>query len=357
MFSQNALKPLRHTAYICGVVLSLGGVHALAQGYHVTDHWKVAGDPRWDYLLDDSANHLLYVTQGTQVDAIDTQTGKTLAVIGNLKGTHGVALDAIDKYGYITDGGSNAVVVFDRHTFANVMSIPAGTNPDGVTYEPVTRTVWAFNGRSHNATVVDTTTNKAIATIELPGKPEFPQADGKGTVFVNIEDKNEIVRLDARSHEATATWPLPSCESPSGLAIDREHRRLFAVCDENKMSVVDADTGKTVAVPAIGEGPDAARFDAKRQLVFSSNGAGTLTIVREDEPDKYTVVQNLATQRSARTMALDEQTGRVYLSAAELGPAPAPTPDNPRPRPKAVPGSFVILVVSPEWQQQDALQK
>jgi DNA-binding beta-propeller fold protein YncE len=321
---------------------------AQAQTYQVTDHWKIPGDARWDYSLVDSANHLLYVTHGTQVDVLDTTTGKSKGVIANLKGTHGVALDATGKYGYISDGGANQVVVFDRNSFATVTTIPAGTNPDGIVYEPVTKTVWAFNGRSKNATVIDTTSNKVVATIDLPGKPEFPAADGKGIVFVNIEDKNEIMRLDAHSNTATATWPLPSCESPSGLAMDVAHRRLFTVCDGNKMSVVDADSGKTVAVPAIGDGPDAAGFDAKRGLAFASAGDGTLTIVKEDSPDKYTVVQTVQTQKSARTMALDESTGKVYLAAAEFGARPAATADNPHPRPASIPGSFNIVVVSPK---------
>lgn len=344
----NKLSTSRHAAFAGTALLCLFSMPVLAQSYHVTDRWKIAGDARWDYLTDDSANHVLYLTQGAQLNVIDTQTGKSVGVVGGLKGIHGVVLDAMNKYGYVTDGGANAVVVFDRHTYATLMSIPAGNRPDGAVYEPVTKTVWAFNGGSKDATVIDTTTNKVVATIALPGRPEFPVADGKGVVFDNIEDKNSIVRLDAKTLKLTATWQLPSCDGPSGLAIDEAHRRLFAVCDGNKMSVVDADSGKTVAVPAIGEGPDAATFDAKRQLAFSSNGAGTLTVVHEDSPDKYTVVQTVETQKSARTLALDQQTGRIYLAAAEFGPRPAATADNPRPRPTAVPGSFVILVVSPE---------
>ena len=335
------------TAAAAAVVM-MAPAMAGAQNYQVVDHWKVAGDARWDYLLADGENHVLYVTQGGQVNVIDLDSGKSRGVIGGLKGTHGVALDPAGKYGYVSDGGANAVVVFDRKSLATVKSIPAGTNPDGIAYEPVTGTVWAFNGRSNNATVIDTKTMAVVATIPLPGKPEFPQADGKGTVFVNIEDKNEIVRLDAKSKTATATWPLASCDSPSGLAFDAGHRRLFAVCDGGKMSVVDADNGKTVAVPAIGEGPDAAGFDAKKGLAFSSNGGGTLTVVKQESADKYSVAQTVTTQKSARTMALDATTGKIYLAAAEFGPRPAATADNPRPRPTAVPGSFVILVVAPK---------
>ena len=330
-------------------VMTVAPATATAQNYHVVDHWKVAGDVRWDYLLADGPNHVLYVTQGGQVNVIDLESGKSRGVIGGLKGTHGVALDPDGKYGYVSDGGANAVVVFDRKSLATVKSIAAGTNPDGIAYEPVTKAVWAFNGRSNNATVIDTKTMAVVATIPLPGKPEFPQADGKGTVFVNIEDKNEIVRLDAKSKAATATWPLPSCDSPSGLAFDAGHRRLFTVCDGSKMSVVDADSGKTVAVPAIGEGPDAAGWDAKRGLAFSSNGgSGTLTVVKQESADQYSVAQTVTTQKSARTMALDATTGKIYLAAAEFGARPAATADNPRPRPTAVPGSFVILVVAPE---------
>ena len=343
-------KWMRSAALVtsAAAVMTMAPAMASAQNYQVVDHWKVAGDARWDYLLADGPNHALYVTQGGQVNVLDLATGKSRGVIGGLKGTHGVALDPGGKYGYVSDGGGNAVVVFDRKSLATVKSIPAGTNPDGIAYEPVTKTVWAFNGRSNDATVIDTKTMAVVATIPLPGKPEFPQADGKGTVFVNIEDKNEIVRLDAKAKTATATWPLPSCDSPSGLAFDAGHRRLFAVCDGNKMSVVDADSGKTVAVPAIGEGPDAAGFDAKKGLAFSSNGGGTLTVVKQESADKYTVAQTVTTQKSARTMALDETTGKIYLAAAEFGPRPAATADNPRPRPTAVPGSFVILVVAPK---------
>jgi DNA-binding beta-propeller fold protein YncE len=244
------------------------------------------------------------------------------------------------------DGRANAIVVFDRHTLKSIQSIAAGANPDGIVYEPVTKTIWAFNGRSNNATVVDTKSQKVVATIELPGKPEFPAADGKGVVYVNIEDKNEIVRLDAAARKATATWPLTGCESPSGLAIDRAKGRLFPVCDGGRMAVVDTSTGKTVANPSIGEGPDAAAFDAKHQLAFSSNGGdGTVSVIDASGSD-YKTIQTVATQKGARTMAFDPSTGRIYVVTAQFGARPAPSPDNPRPRPQIVPGSFTVLVLS-----------
>ena len=319
---------------------------ALAQKpYSVLTRWTVGGEGGWDYLTSDPKAHRLYVTHGPRVEVLDTDSGKVVGSITGLKGTHGVALDDSGKYGYVSDGGANVVVVFDRATLASVASIPAGTNPDGIAFEPVTKTVWAFNGRSSNATVIDTGQQKVVATIPLDGKPEFPVADGKGTVFANIESKNEIVRFDAAARKITATWPLANCESPSGLAIDPAGRRLFAVCDGGKMAVVDANSGKTLANPSIGDGPDAARYDSARKLAFSSNGeSGTLTIIDAGK-DNYPVLQNLATQRGARTMTLDSATGRIYLATAKFGERPAPTAENPRPRPAIVPGSFTILVV------------
>ncbi len=326
-------------------MLLFGSVAAWAQKpYSVLTQWKIGGEGGWDYLTSDPAAHRLYVTHGPRVEVLDSDTGKVVGSITGLKGTHGVALDDTGKYGYVSDGGANAVVVFDRSSLATVASIPAGTNPDGIVFEPKTKTVWAFNGRSSNATVIDTADRKVVATIALSGKPEFPVADGTGAVFANIETKNEIVRFDAAARTITATWPLANCDSPSGLAIDTAGRRLFAVCDGGKMAVVDANSGKIVANPAIGEGPDATRYDAKRKLAFSSNGGGTLTIIDASKPT-YPVLQNLDTQKGARTMTLDWVTGRIYLATATFGERPAPTASNPRPRPAIVPGSFTILVV------------
>ena len=206
--------------------------------------------------------------------------------------------------------------------------------------------MWAFNGRSKSATVIDDSSHQVVTTVPLPGKPEFPVADGKGSIYDNIEDLSQIVHIDAKTHKVLASWPIAPCEGPSGPAIDRKHRRLFAVCD-GKMAVVDANTGKVVATPTIGDGPDAARFDPKHQLAFSSNGgSGTLTVVHEDSPNSYAVVQTLPTKRGARTMELDEASGKIYVVSADFGPRPAPTADHPRPRPSIVPGSFVIIVIS-----------
>jgi YVTN family beta-propeller protein len=328
------------TALVCSAAPSI----ARTQGpYHVITQWKIGGEGGWDYLTADAAAHRLYITHGPRVEVIDSGSGKAIGTITGLQGTHGVALDAAGKYGYISDGRANAVVIFDRKTLKTITSIPAGTNPDGIAYEPVTKTVWAFNGRSSNVTVIDTKTQKAVATISLPGRPEFPVADGKGNVYDNIEDKGEIVRLDAAAQKVTAEWPL-GCESPSGMAIDTATRHLFSVCDGKKMVVMDADSGKVLATPDIGDGPDAAGFDAKDKLAFSSNGDGTLTVVDAGK-SSFPVVQNVTTQKGARTMTFDSANGHVYLATAEFGPRPAPTAQMPRPRPSIVPDTFKVLVV------------
>jgi YVTN family beta-propeller protein len=307
------------------------------------DHWKVGGVGGWDYLLADPSAHRLYVTHGPRVEVLDTDSGKLVGAITDLKGTHGVALDPDGEFGYISDGSANAVVIFDRKTLAKVASIPAGTNPDGIAYEPVTKTVWAFNGRSKNVTVIDTVSRSVVATIALPGKPEFPQADGKGHVFDNIEDKNSIVALDAKSKTLTGTWPLTGCESPSGLAIDSAHDLLFAVCDNKKMAIVSTKDGKQVGSADIGDGPDAAGFSPKDRLAFASSGDGMLSIV--DAAHGFKTIELLPTMKGARTMAYDQGNDRIYVVSAEMGARPEPTGTNPKPRPAILPDSFQVVAI------------
>jgi YVTN family beta-propeller protein len=346
MFIQRSASLLTRSRIAAALLFGLLAAPVLLAGqqpYRILDHWKIGGEGGWDYLIADSGAHRLYVTHGTRVEVVDTQTGKPVGSINGLQGIHGVALDTAGKFGYISDGRANAVVVFDRATLATVASIPAGTNPDAIIFEPATQTVWTFNGRSNDATVIDAATQKVVATIPLPGKPEFAVVDGKGTIYNNIEDKNQIVRLDAHTRKLTATWPA-GCDSPSGLAFDIPGARLFPVCDGKKMAVVDSSTGKVLATPAIGDGPDAAGWDAKNKLAFASSGDGILSVVDASSTD-YKTIETLPTQRGARTMTYDSGADRVYLVTAEFGPRPDPTPQNPRPRPAIVPGSFTILVV------------
>jgi len=329
---------------VFATLLSLAAV-AVAQNYHVSDRWKVGGQGGWDYLLSDDAAQRLYITHNSRVEVVDSNTGKPIGAVTGLKSTHGVALNPNGKVGYISDGAGNAIVVFDRATLSITATVPAGTNPDGITFEPTTKTVWAFNGRSKNVSVLDTSSNSIIATIPLPGKPEFPQADGRGAVFANIEDKNVIVKLDAATHKVVATWPLNGCESPSGMAIDRVKHRLFSVCDGGKMAIVDYASGKLLSLASIGDSPDAAGFDSKHGLAFSSNGGdGTLSVIDTTKPG-FPTVQTLKTAKGARTMTLNTSTGRIYLVTAEFGAASPATAATPRPRPTILPGSFEILVV------------
>jgi DNA-binding beta-propeller fold protein YncE len=338
---------MRNSLLIAGCVLFAYSLSLNAQEYAISGRIPLESDNGWDYLITDSANAQLYVSHGTEVDVVDLAAEKPIGKITGMKRIHGIALANDLNRGFISDGGDDAVVIFDLKSRVVLQKVQAGKNPDGILYDPYSKRAFAFNGRSNDVTAIDATSGKVAGTVGLDGKPEFPVTDGKGNVYVNIEDKSEIVQIDPQALKVKKTWPISSCEEPSGLAIDLNARRLFSVCSNNKMAVVNADSGQVVSTVAIGNGPDATAYDPVNKLVFSSNGEGTLTIVRQDGPDKYTVLANLPTERSARTMALDTKTHKVYLSAAQLGPAPEATADNPHPRPKMVPGSFHVLVVSP----------
>ncbi|MBS1813488.1 MAG: YncE family protein [Acidobacteria bacterium] len=336
---------LRSLPLLSAVILASAGLCG-AQTYAITQHWKIGGTGGWDYLAVDPSAHRLYVTHNMRVEVLDTVTGKVVGAIAGLTGTHGVAFDSDGKTGYISDGGANSVVVFDRANLSIKAHIPAGTNPDSIAFDPASKTVWAFNGHSKDATVIDARSLTVLATVKLPGRPEFAQVDERGALFVNLEDKNEIAKLDTASRSIVAVWSLAGCESPSGMAMDRTLHRLFSVCDGDKMAVTDYTTGKVIALAAIGGSPDAAGFDQNRKLAFSSNGEGTLTVIDTRQPG-YPAMQTLKTAKGARTMAFDEATGAIYLSAAQYGPAPAPTAEHPHPRPSVLPGSFEVIVVRP----------
>ena len=315
-------------------------------GMQVLQQWKIGGAGGWDYLTADSA-HRLFLSRGTQVDVVDTQSGRILGTIANTQGVHGIALAPDLHRGFTSNGRSDSVTAFDLDSLKTIQEAPVpGHNPDAILYEPKGRHVFTFDGRSKDVTVLDAKTLAVVATIPVPDKPEFAQDDHAGHIFVNIEsDPGQMVVIDSRKLTVQSTWPLPGCNSPSGLAIDRTHHRLFSVCDGNIMAVTNGETGAQVAQVAIGKGPDAAAYDEKRGLVFSSNGEGTLTVIKQESADRYSVLDNLKTQAGARTMALDPSNGRVYLVTAQFGPPPAATASQPRPRPAALPDSFTVLVV------------
>jgi DNA-binding beta-propeller fold protein YncE len=273
-------------------------------------------------------------------------TGKMVGDIPGTDGVHGIALAPALNRGFVSDGRSSEVTVFDLTTLKTLDAIKVtGQNPDCIVYDPASKRVFTFNGRSGNSTAIDAATGKVVGTIDLGGRPEFAVADGRGHIYNNLEDKSEQVAIDTETLKVTNHWSLAPCESPSGLAIDPEHRRLFAGCDNQKMAITDPDAGKVVTTVAIGEGVDANGFDPGPQLAFSSNGeSGTLTVVHEDAPDKYTVLGNVPTERGARTMALDLKTHHVFVVTASFGPRPAEaTPQNPRRRPAMEPGSFRVI--------------
>ena len=330
------------------VVLCVGlSVAVCAQTYAVTNRIPFTGDQTyWDYLLADAPNRHLYVTRGNEVLVLDLDSTKEIASITNLKRVHGIALAKEFGKGFISDGGDNAIVVFDLKSNAVTQKIKVGDAPDAVLYEPTKKRVYAFNAHSHSASVIDAQTEKIIATVPLSGIPEFAVTDGKGTVYVNIENKSSLVRLDPDGTKVRDEWSLAPCEGPSGLAMDPEGRRLFSVCDNKFMIVTDADTGKQISRIAVGVEPDAAIYDGNKKLVFSSNCDGTLTVVKQENPDKYTVVQTLKTEREARTMAFDPVNQRLYLPYEEVKPGSKP-PD-PGNLPEFTPGTFRMIVVAPQ---------
>ncbi len=313
--------------------------------YRILKTYEVGGEGGWDYLTVDDEGRRLFVTRATHVMVRDADTGISLGEIADTPGVHGVALVPELGRGFTSNGKAGSATIFDFKTLKVIGSVKTGENPDAIVYEPTTKRIFTMNGRSKDATAIDAATGEPVGRIELGGKPEFAVADGKGKLFVNLEDRSEVVVLDPKELKVTARWPLAPGEEPSGLAIDVKNRRLFSVCGNKMMVVLDADSGKVVATPAIGENVDAAGFDPTTDLAFSSNGDGTLTIVHEESPSTFTVVQNVVTLRGARTMALDPKTHNVFLAAAKFGPTPPPTEENPRPRPSIIPGSFQIIVV------------
>lgn len=312
---------------------------AAGTGYHITGEIAIGGEGGWDYLSADSAARRLYVSHQSHVVVVDLDSNKVVGDIPDTPGVHGIAVAADLGKGFISNGRGNNVSMFDLKTLKVSDKIPAGENPDDITYDKGSARVFAFNGRSKSATVIDAKTGKVAATIPLPGKPEFAVADGKGHVYNNLEDTNEIVEIDAAKGTINKKFSLSPCDGPSGMAYDAKDRRLFSVCSNRMMAVVDPDAGKVVATPAIGAGSDGAAFDPGTGYAFSSNGDGTLTIVAQSG-GKWDVLENIATERGARTITLDEKTHKIYLPTAKQGPA-SPTGG----RSPYLPNTFKVLIV------------
>jgi len=337
---------MRAKFFLSCITVSLAALTmpAFPQGaYRVLNSYTLGGDGGWDYLNLDPATGNLFITRGSHVMVVDPASGKQLADISGLQGIHGTAF--VGDRAYVSEGGADRIAVIDTKNLSKISEIAVGARPDGILFDPVSKRIFTFNGTSKDATAVDPVSGKAVGTVALGGKPEAAVSDGAGTIFVNIEDKSELVAFDAKTLTVMQRYPLTPCEEPSGGAADLAHGRIFSGCANKMIAVTDMKSGKVVAQIPIGDGVDANRFDPATGLVFSSNGrSGTLTIAHEDSPNKFTVLQNLATAEGARTMELDAKSHRVYVVTADLKPG-TPTADRPNPRPVPVPGTFRLIVL------------
>ena len=322
-------------------------VCSFAQSNHrIVNKIPAPGNGGWDYLTVDESASRLYVSHGNEMNVIDLSTNTLIGTIPDTKGVHGIALAQDLGKGFISNGRDTSVTIIDLKTLKFLVKVKVtGNNPDAILYDPYSKKVFTFNGRSSNSTVIDARTNKVIGTIKLSGKPEFPVTDLKGRIFVNIEDKNSISTINVTTLKVENTWTVAPGESPSGLAIDLKNHRLFSVCENKMMVVVDYETGKIITTLKIGEGVDGVSFDPGLNRAYSSNGEGTMTVVQEKDADTFTVLENVPTQKGARTIAVNSKTHKLYLPIAEYNEAPAATAQNARPRASVKPGTFTVLEV------------
>jgi len=348
MFTKRLLGSFCWACVLASSVLFLpiSEVHA-ADAFHIVRRIPVGGEGGWDYLTVDPDAHRIYVSRGTHMMVVDEVSGMVIGDIPDTKGIHGIALAPELNRGFTSNGQANTVTMFDLKTLKPIAEIKVtGEDPDNIIYDSTTKRVFTLNGRTMNSTVIDAATGQVVGTVALGGKPEEATPDGKGNVFVNLEDKSALVEFDAKSLALKGPWPLAPCDGPSGIAMDAAHRRVFSVCDKTLVAV-NADTGKVVASPPIGGDPDGAGYDPSTGMLFASCREGLLSVIHEDSPDKYSVVANINTQFGARTMAVDPKTHHVFTVTADYKAAAAPTPENPRPRPQPIANSFVILELAP----------
>ena len=313
--------------------------------YQLVKKIPLGGEGGWDYLTLDSAARRLYITHSTRVIVLNVDTGLVVGEIGDTPGVHGVAIARELNRGFISNGLAATATIFDLKTLKVIGKVKTGSNPDAIVYDSVSQKVFTFNGLSNSATVFDAKTTKVLGTIALGGKPEFAVADGLGRIDVNLEDKSEIVAINASNLKVEKYSPLKPCSEPTGIDIDKEHRRLFIGCRNQIMTVVDANTLSIKATLPIGKRTDAIAYDPVTRLAFSSNGEGSLTVVHEDSADKFSIVNNVVTEPGARTMALDLKTHKLYLATAKFQATSTPVPGQVRSRPSIIPGTFVILVL------------
>jgi len=317
-----------------------------ASGYHLAKKVALGGDTGWDYLYADPSSHRVFISHGNHTLVVDSE-GKQLGDIPNTQGVHGIALASEFNRGFTSNGQANSVTVFDLGSLQTISEVKiSGQNPDAIIYDPASKRVFTFNGRSNDSTAIDAKSGEIAGTVALHGKPETAQVDGAGKLYVNIEDKSEIQEVDTKAMKVLNSWSIAPCDSPSGLAFDVAHKRLFAGCDNKMMAMIDSTNGKVVATVPIGPGVDANGFDPGTGYAFASTGGdGMITVAHEDSAEKLTVVENVKTQARARTMTVDTGNHNLYTVTAEFGPAPAPaTPGGRAGRPPMVPGTFSLLI-------------
>jgi len=290
-----------------------------ADNYQITKKIPIPGQGNWDYLTVDEGARRLYVSHGTQVEVLDVDSGAIVGKIENTQGVHGIAIAPDLGRGFVSNGQSSTVTIFDLKTLKTIAEVPTGKKPDAIIYDPATSRVFAFNGGSKSATVIEAKDGKVAGTIDLGGGPEFAAADGNGYVYNNLEDESLVLKINSRTLKVEQRWPTAPCASPSSMAIDRDHRRLFLGCRSKVMAVMNADTGQVITSLPIGDHVDATAFDVETRLIFNSNGEGTVTVIRQDSPDKYSIVETVKTLPRAKTSALDPKTHRLFLSTAESG--------------------------------------
>lgn len=290
-----------------------------ADSYQITKKIPIPGQGSWDYLTVDGGARRLYVSHGTEVEVLDLDSGAIVGKIENTQGVHGIAIAPDLGRGFVSDGQSSTVTIFDLKTLKMIADVPTGKKPDAIIYDPATSRVFAFNGGSNSATVMKAKNGKVAGTIDLGGGPEFAAADGNGYVYNNLEDESLVLKINSRTLKVEQRWPTAPCASPSSMAIDPANRRLFLGCRSKVMAVMNADTGQVITALPIGDHVDATAFDVETRLIFNSNGEGTVTVIRQDSPDKYSVVETVKTLPRAKTSALDPKTHRLFLSTAESG--------------------------------------
>ncbi len=340
-----SLLTLRRVPVVLIAFCSLLAAQAAPQ-YRVLKKFALGGEGGWDYITVDALARRVYIARATRVMVVDADSGASVGEIAPTPGVHGVALAPESGRGFISNGGESTVTIFDPKTLKTISQVKVGDRPDAIIYDPASKRVFTFNARGHDTTAIDAASGTVAGSLPLGGKPEFAAPDGQGHMFVNIEDTGEISMFDTHALKELKRWKIAPCEEPSGLALDRQHARIFSVCGNRLMAISDAAAGKLITTVPIGGGADGVVFDPDAQLAFSTNGqSGNITVVHEDAPDKFTVVQTLETARGARTVALDAKTHNVYTVTAQFGAAPAPTEAQPRPRPAVLPNTFTVIVV------------